>query len=122
MEKRELICIGCPMGCPLTVTLDGGAVVTVQGNTCPRGDAYARKEVTAPTRIVTSTVRVIGGTLAMVSCKTRSDIPKGKIFDVVRALKDVEVPAPVAIGQVLAENAAGTGVDIIATKNVPVHA
>lgn len=122
MEKRELICIGCPMGCPLTVTLDGGAVVTVQGNTCPRGDAYARKEVTAPTRIVTSTVRVIGGTLAMVSCKTRSDIPKGQIFDVVRALKDVEVSAPVAIGQVLAENAAGTGVDIIATKNVPVHA
>ena len=63
MEKRELICIGCPMGCPLTVTLDGGAVVIVQGNTCPRGDAYARKEVTAPTRIVTTTVRVTGGTL-----------------------------------------------------------
>ena len=62
MEKRELICIGCPMGCPLTVTLDGGAVVTVQGNTCSRGDAYARREVTAPTRIVTTTVRVTGGT------------------------------------------------------------
>ena len=117
-KKIELTCIGCPMGCPLTVTLDGGAVVTVQGNTCPRGDAYARKEVTAPTRIVTSTVRVTGGTLAMVSCKTRSDIPKGKIFDVVRALKDVEVPAPITIGQVLAENVAGTGVDIIATKNI----
>ena len=83
MEKRELICIGCPMGCPLTVTLDGGAVVTVQGNTCPRGDAYARREVTAPTRIVTTTVRVTGGTLPAVSCKTRSDIPKEKIFDVV---------------------------------------
>ena len=122
MEQRELTCIGCPLGCPLTVTLENGAVQSVQGNTCPRGDAYARKEVTAPTRIVTSTVRVSGGTLAMVSCKTRSDIPKGKIFDVVRALKDVEVPAPITIGQVLAENAAGTGVDIIATKNVPVHA
>ena len=84
MEKRELICIGCPMGCPLTVTLDGGAVVTVQGNTCPRGDAYARREVTAPTRIVTTTVRVTGGALPAVSCKTRSDIPKEKIFDVVR--------------------------------------
>lgn len=48
MEKRELICIGCPMGCALTVELDGGAVVSVRGNTCPRGDAYARKEVTAP--------------------------------------------------------------------------
>ena len=118
MEKRELTCIGCPMGCPLTVELENGAVTAVYGNTCPRGDAYARKEVTAPTRIVTSTVRVTGGTLAMVSCKTRSDIPKGKIFDVVRALKDVEVPAPITIGQVLAENVAGTGVDVIATKGV----
>lgn len=118
MKKIELTCIGCPMGCPLIVTMEDGAVVSVTGNTCPRGDAYARKEVTAPTRIVTSTVRVTGGTLAMVSCKTRSDIPKGKIFDVVRALKDVEVPAPITIGQVLAENVAGTGVDIIATKNI----
>ena len=98
--------------------MEDGAVASVTGNTCPRGDAYARKEVTAPTRIVTSTVRVTGGTLAMVSCKTRSDIPKGKIFDVVRALKDVEVPAPITIGQVLAENVEGTGVDIIATKNI----
>ena len=118
MEKIELTCIGCPMGCPLTVTMENGEVTSVTGNTCPRGAAYARKEVTAPTRIVTSTVRVTGGTLAMVSCKTRSDIPKGKIFDVVRALKDVEVPAPVTIGQVLTENVAGTGVDIIATKNI----
>lgn len=117
-KKIELTCIVCPMGCPLIVTMEDGAVVSVTGNTCPRGDAYARKEVTAPTRIVTSTVRVTGGTLAMVSCKTRSDIPKGMIFDVVRALKDVEVPAPITIGQVLAENVAGTGVDIIATKNI----
>ena len=113
MEKRELICIGCPMGCPLTVTLDGGAVVTVQGNTCPRGDAYARREVTAPTRIVTTTVRVTGGILPAVSCKTRSDIPKEKIFDVVRALKSVVVPAPVHIGQILLPDAAGTGVDVV---------
>lgn len=118
MEKRELTCIGCPMGCALTVELDGGAVVSVRGNTCPRGDAYARKEVTAPTRIVTTTVRVTGGALAAVSCKTRSDIPKGKIFDIIRALKAVEVAAPVAIGQVILPNAADTGVDVIATKNV----
>ena len=117
-KKSELTCIGCPMGCPLIVTMEDRAVASVTGTTCPRGDAYARKEVTAPTRIVTSTVRGTGGTLAMVSCKTRSDIPKGKIFDVVRALKDVEVPAPITIGQVLAENVAGTGVDIIATKNI----
>lgn len=120
MEKIELTCIGCPMGCPLVVETENGAVSKVTGNTCPRGDAYGRKEVTNPTRIVTSTVRVQGGTLPVVSCKTRTDIPKGKIFDVVRALKTVTVPAPVAIGQVLVDNVADTGVEIIATKNVGV--
>lgn len=118
MEKKHLICIGCPMGCPITVTLEAGEVREVTGFTCKRGETYARKEVTNPTRIVTTTVRVRGGVLPAVSCKTRSDVPKGRIFDVVRALKDLEVPAPVAIGQVLLEDAAGTGVAVVATKNV----
>ena len=118
MNTVNLICIGCPLGCPLTVEMEGEAVKSVSGNTCPRGDAYARKEMTNPTRIVTSTVRVAGGRLAMVSVKTASDIPKGKIFDCVKALKDVEVKAPVKIGDVIVENVAGTGVNIIATKNV----
>jgi CxxC motif-containing protein len=118
LEKRELTCIGCPLGCTITVTLEQKEVTAVTGNTCPRGDAYARKEVTNPTRIVTSTVRVTGGTAAMVSCKTKEDIPKGKIFDVVGALRDVSVPAPVQIGDILVQNVAGTGVDVVATKAV----
>ncbi len=118
MEKRSLICIGCPMGCPLTVEIQDNGEVTVSGNTCPRGAAYGKKEVTNPTRIVTSSVRVENGTLGMVSCKTSCDIPKGKIFDVVRALKTVSVPAPVVIGQVLVKHVAGTEADIVATKNV----
>ena len=118
MNTVNLICIGCPLGCPLTVEMEGNEVKSVSGNTCPRGDPYAKKELTNPTRIVTSTVRVAGGKLAMVSVKTESDIPKGKIFDCVKALKDVEVIAPVKIGDVIVENVAGTGVNIIATKNV----
>ena len=118
MSTVNLICIGCPLGCPLTVEMEGNEVKSVAGNTCPRGDAYAKKELTNPTRIVTSTVRVAGGRLAMVSVKTESDIPKGKIFDCVKALKDVEVTAPVKIGDVIVETVAGTGVNVIATKNV----
>ena len=118
MENRDLICIGCPLGCPLTVTIQNGNVTQVIGNTCPKGDAYARKEVTNPTRIVTSTVVVEGGTAPMVSCKTAADIPKGKIFEITKALKDVKVKAPIFIGDVLLSNVAGTGVDIIATKNI----
>ena len=58
MEKRELICIGCPMGCPLTVQLEDGEILSITGQTCKRGEVYARNEVTNPTRIVTSTVMV----------------------------------------------------------------
>ena len=119
MEIRKLTCINCPMGCQLTVTIDdGGQVTEVTGNTCKRGDDYARKEVTNPTRIVTSTVPVHGGKIAMVSCKTKEDIPKGKIFDISKALESVEVTAPVKIGDVILANVCDTGVDVIATKNI----
>lgn len=117
-EIRELICINCPMGCPLTVTLEDGEVLSVKGNTCPRGDSYGRKEVTNPTRIVTTSVPVDGSkTERMVSVKTGHDIPKGKIFDVVQELAGVRAQAPVAIGDVILANVAGTGVNVIATKN-----
>ena len=118
MEVRNLICINCPLGCALTVETENGQIVSVSGNTCKKGDIYARKEVTAPTRIVTSTVRVTGGAADMVSVKTKTDIPKDKIFECVRALKDIVVSAPVHIGDVILRDAAGTGVDIVATKNV----
>lgn len=118
MEKRELICIGCPLGCMLTVEMEGEEVVRVSGNTCIRGDNYARKEVTNPTRIVTSTLMVAGGDKPSVSVKTKKDIPKSRIFDCMKAMKGVCVQAPVNIGDVVIENAAGTGVDIVATKKV----
>lgn len=118
MKQVHLICIGCPLGCPLTAELEDGEVRSVTGNTCKNGEKYARRELTNPTRIVTTTVRVSGGELAMVSVKTASDIPKGKIFDCIRALKDMEVPAPISIGQVILPDAAGTGVGVVATRHV----
>lgn len=119
MENRDLICIGCPMGCMITVSMENGEVVSVTGNTCKRGDTYARKEVTNPTRIVTSSVRVTDGVLPVVSVKTKEDIPKEKIADCMKALKEVTVKAPIHIGDVLLTDVAGTGVDIIATKEIP---
>ncbi len=117
MEVREMICINCPMGCPLTVTMNGDRI-TVTGNTCPRGADYAKKEVLSPTRIVTSSVRVNGGTIARVSVKTKTDIPKGKIFDVMKEIRAARVDAPVKMGDVVIEDCAGTGVEVIATKSV----
>lgn len=118
METRNLTCINCPMGCALAIEMEGDEVISISGNTCPRGEAYGRKEVTNPTRIVTSTVRVTGGAADMVSVKTKQDIPKGKIFDCIKALRDVEVQAPVHVGDVIVTDVAGTGVEIVATKSV----
>ncbi len=122
METKNLTCINCPLGCALTVEMNGETILHVTGNTCKRGEVYARREVTAPVRMVTSTVRVIGGNLPVLSVKTREAIPRERIFACVRELKKISLQAPVHIGDVVLEDAAGTGIDIVATRNVEVVA
>lgn len=114
----ELTCISCPLGCPLKVEADGqGKVLAVTGNTCKRGEEYGRREVSAPMRTVTSTVRVAGGVPPVVSVRTKTDIPKEKIFAVMEEIRRAEAHVPVAIGDVVVADIAGTGVDLIATKS-----
>lgn len=118
MEKRELTCVACPLGCPITVTFDeNGNVSDVTGNTCKRGDAYARTEVTNPTRMLTTTVKVVGGKSYVVPVKSANPIPKNMIMDCMKAVNEATVEAPVSIGDIVIENILGTGVDIIATNN-----
>ena len=117
-KKIELTCIGCPMGCPLIVTMEDGAVASVTGNTCPRGDAYARRECVAPVRTVTGTVAIEGAALPVLPVRTNGEIPKTQVFDVARALRTVKVQAPIAIGDVVLQNVCGTGVDVVAAKNM----
>ncbi len=118
MEKRNLICVACPLGCPITVTMDDNGVVTeVTGNTCKRGDTYAHTEVTNPTRMLTTTVRVENGKSYVVPVKSSTPIPKGMMFECMDVINKATVSAPVKIGDVVIENILGTGVDIIATNN-----
>ena len=118
MEVKNIICINCPLGCPLTVELDNGQVTKVTGNTCKRGELYAVKEITNPSRTVTSTVRVKGGERPVVAVRTKTDIPKDKIFACMEAINAVEVTAPVKIGDVIIADVCGTGVDVVASANV----
>ena len=116
--ERKLICVQCPIGCHLTVTYDGVHEPVVTGNTCKRGEIYGRKEVTAPERTVTSTVKVEGGEGVLVPVRTRGDIPKGKIWECMAAIRQAKVKAPVKLGDVVIPNVAGTGVDVVASKTV----
>lgn len=113
----EITCINCPVGCRLTVEMEDGKVVSVTGNTCPRGAAYARQECVDPLRMVTAVIPV-QGSKTPVSCKTRTPISKKLIAQCMKELAAVELQAPVAAGSVVLANVCGTGVDVIATKSV----
>ena len=115
--KRDLICVACPRGCMITVEYEGKEVLSVTGNTCKRGDEYARTEIVNPTRNIASTVKVQGGVHPVVPVKTSAPIPKTMIFDCMKEINTVTVEAPVHIGQVVIENVLGTGVNIVATNN-----
>ena len=116
MEVRELTCVACPMGCQLTASIDNGVVVSVTGNTCPRGKKYGETECTHPVRPLTTTVKVEGGKHPVVPVKSADAIPKEKMFDCMKVLNTVCVKAPVKIGDVIVENICDTGVSIVATN------
>lgn len=116
-EQTELICIGCPMGCLMTAVKNDGELF-VQGNTCPRGAEYAKKELTNPCRMLTSSVPVKNGEAARVSVKTKGEIPKGKIFECMKEIHALFAEAPIEIGDIIYTDIAGTGVDLVATKAV----
>ncbi|NMA65349.1 MAG: DUF1667 domain-containing protein [Clostridiaceae bacterium] len=118
MERIEKICIGCPLGCIVNVELEDGIIKNISNYSCKRGEVYARKEITNPERIVTSTVKVNGGERPLVSVKTKENIPKSKIFDCMKEINSIVVNAPIHLGDVLIENVAGTNVPIIATCSV----
>ena len=118
MEKKELTCICCPMGCALSVEMEGNQVVSISGNTCKRGDTYARDEVVRPVRMVTSIVKIKNGRLKMLPVKTKEPIDKSRINECLEALKNVEVQAPIHIGDIVLHNAAGA--DIVAARNIEV--
>ena len=106
------------MGCHLQVDDSDRNNITVTGNTCPRGAKYAKDEVTCPKRVVTSVVNVTGGEINMVSVKTSDAIPKDKMFEALKLLDGISVPAPVEIGQVIVKDILGSGADFVATKSV----
>lgn len=119
VEKRRLICISCPVGCELDVTLDEGKIVEVEGNSCKLGLDYAEQEIFDPRRMVASTVKVKNGFHPLVPVYTEQAIPKPMIFDVLAELRNIELEAPVAVNDVVIENVLDTGVNVIASRDMP---
>ena len=119
-QEKNFICITCPMGCSLAVLHDGETVVELTGNNCKRGMAYVQGELSDPRRMVASTVRVRDSLHPLLPVYTAAPFPKGKIFDLLAELRKVELQAPVKMEQVVLENALGSGINVIASREMPV--
>ena len=116
--KKTMTCVVCPIGCEITVEYDGKEVKSVNGNTCKRGDAYARNEIVSPSRTLTSTVRVTGGEMPLVPVKTSKPIPKAMLFEAMKTGDKLTVNAPVKCGDVLIENFIEEGTSLLACRDI----
>jgi CxxC motif-containing protein len=119
VETRKIICTSCPVGCELTVTFDDEKVIEVEGDACKLGIDYAEQEIFDPRRMVASTVKVKNGYHPLVPVYTEKPVPKPKIFDVLAEIRKVEVEAPVKINDIIIENVVGTGINVIASRDLP---
>ncbi|MBQ7930124.1 MAG: DUF1667 domain-containing protein [Clostridia bacterium] len=116
---KELTCVVCPAGCPMTVTLDeNGNVISVTGNTCARGKKYAESEITHPVRTLTSTVTVLAnGVKQMCPVRVDKPIPKETMFDAMKIIRGLKVNAPVKTGDVICADFIEEGTNLIACKD-----
>ena len=114
--EQIITCINCPVGCRMKVTLnDQKEFISVEGNTCARGEKYARQECTLPLRMITAVIPCENSRTPL-SVKTAQPVPKHLISQVMEQLKTVKVSAPVSLGQVILADVCGTGISIIATR------
>lgn len=116
METKNIICTCCPMGCHMTVTIEDGKVLSVEGNTCKRGSKYAVDEITCKKRTLTTTVKTDKGYL--LSVRTYGSIPFDSIPEAMKILNSLTLKTPVKIGDIVCENICNSGINVIATKNV----
>ena len=117
MAEQEITCISCPVGCRMQVTVEKGEVSQVTGNACKRGEVYARQESLRPERMVTAVAPVKGSSVP-VSLKTERPIPKDKIAECMRDILKLNLRLPILMGDVLLEDVAGTGINVVATRSL----
>lgn len=114
---REMTCITCPNGCRLSVEEKGGEIL-VTGNKCRRGEVFAVTELTHPMRTVSSTVATTCEEVPVLPVRVSEEIPKERIFDVMKEINRVILDHPVSAGDVIIPHVLGLSADVIATSNV----
>ncbi|HOC22811.1 MAG TPA: DUF1667 domain-containing protein [Anaerolineaceae bacterium] len=118
-EEVNLICTACPQGCTLTAVIENGEVIEVRGYNCKKGLDYGVAEMTDPRRMVATTVKVKNGFHPLLPVYTERPVPKPLIPQILDEIRKVEVTAPVKMKSVIVENVLGTGVNVLASRDMP---
>ena len=117
-ENKHFTCVICPIGCEIDVQLEDGNVVSTEGNKCAKSEEFVLQELKEPMRILTTTIRIKGAKWAMLPVRTDEPIPKRLLFRVIKELANIEMQAPVKVSDVIIGDIAGTGANIVATRNM----
>jgi CxxC motif-containing protein len=117
-EHVKVICITCPKGCTLDVTREGDTVMKVEGSGCKRGAEYVEAEIHDPRRMVATTVRIAGSLHPLMPVYTAKPFPKPRIRELLAQIRTIQLNAPVKMGSVVLADALGTGVDVIASRDM----
>ena len=116
--KKEIICTVCPVGCRITVEGEGANIASIVGNTCKRGETYAKDEFIAPKRLLTCSVKLEGRDRAMLPIRSSKPLPKEKIMECMEVIRQVKVTAPITVGQVIISDILGTGIDMVSSMTI----
>lgn len=116
--NKELICIECPKGCALSVDIENCKVIKVTGGECPKGEKYAVSEIENPQRILTATLLTQGFSLKLLPVRTDQPIPKTRIKDAMKAIRDFKVTKRVKTGEIVITDLLKLGANLIATRDL----
>ncbi len=118
MEIKKLICVNCPKGCHLQVSLEDGKIQEIKGYSCENGKRYAQEEVIRPLRVLTTTVKITGGSYPVLPVMTDSPIPLDQMDEAMALIKTITVKAPIQMNQIIVSNFLGTDANLIASRSM----
>ena len=118
-EKKHFVCVVCPVGCEIDVVHDGAKIISMEGNKCEKSEEFVSQELIEPMRILTTTVRIEGSRWPIIPVRTDKPVPKRLFPRIMNQLKRIKLQAPVNMLDVVMNDIARTGANVIATRTMP---
>lgn len=116
--KKRLTCIECPVGCILDIEYNKSRVLSVKGNECSKGEKFAHDEIIDPRRVLTTTIGIESALFNRLPVRSRIDVPRDQVMDMIRQVKKIKAKVPVKAGDIIIKDFLESGIDIISSFTI----